>query len=84
MQMLGINCNDTVVFYKATPGSCNAKTDGLVGELMSPMPNSTSCYYNLPVECGYTGNEGLCKFDGFFAVNNTAAATVKICEVQQV
>ena len=85
VQILGINCTDTIVFFKAVPviGSCKTKTNGLIGELISPMPNSKSCFYKLPVECRVAGNEGLCKFDGFFAVNNTAAATVEICEVQQ-
>ena len=85
VQILGINCTDTIVFFKAVPilGSCKHKTNGWVGELRAPMPNSKSCYYKLPVECGDSGNEGFCNFEGFFAVNNTAAATVKICEVQQ-
>ena len=64
MQMLRINCTDIILSYKTAPvlGSCKAKTNGLVGELISPMPNSKSCFYNLPVECGVAGNEDPCNF----------------------
>ena len=79
----GITCNATVVFFKAIPvtDSCHSKrADGVLDEKMTPMPVSNSCYYKLPVDCslGY-----VCEFDGFIAVNTTAAVTMEVCDVQQ-
>ena len=79
--MNGLDCNTSVVFYKMGENNCRMKkTNGKVGKLLSAVPNSNMCYYELPVEC-YLG-DALCKFEGVLAVHNTEEKPVKICEIQ--
>ena len=84
VKMNDANCNGTVIFYKASPatvGCQKKKTDGIVGKLLKPLPNSDSCSFDLPVDCDITDGEA-CQFNGFFAVNG-GPVSVQVCKVLQ-
>ena len=79
--MNGLECNTSVVFYKVEETNCQMKkTNGDVGKLLSAVPNSNMCYYELPVECDV--GDALCKFEGVLAVHNPEEKSAEICEIQ--
>ena len=79
--MNGLECNTSVVLYKIRVNNCQMKkTHGEVGKLLSAVPNSNVCYYQLPVDCDVGAD--LCKFEGVLAVHNPEEKLVEICEIQ--
>ena len=82
VQMLPTGHCDNIMFMKsATGNTCeqNGKTEGEIGQLIATIPDSTSCYYKIPVEC----RRSVCAIRGYLAIQNNATVQIKICGIQQ-
>ena len=81
IMMNSLECNTSIIFYKVGENNCQMKkTNGDVGKLLSAVPNSNMCYYELPVECDV--GDALCKFEGVLAVHNPEQKPVEVGEIQ--
>ena len=80
----GLTCNSSIVFYKVggTMSDCHMKeTQGKVGQSFWVVPNMSTCYFRIPVECG--NRDDFCQFNGVLVVSNTKGESAEICELTQ-
>ena len=76
----GGHCKN-IMFMNSTRSTCgqNAKTEGEIGQLIATIPDNTSCYYQIPVECEGSS----CAMHGYLSIRNNATEQIKICGIQQ-
>ena len=80
----GLKCNASIVFYKVggSVAGCHMKeTQGKVGHPFWVVPNMSTCYFRIPVEC--EARDDFCQFNGVLVVSNTKGEFVEICELTQ-
>ena len=80
----GLKCNSSIAFYKLgeTMSDCHMKeTQGKVGQLFWVVPNMSTCYFRIPVEC--EARDDFCQFNGVLVVSNTKGKSAEICELTQ-
>ena len=81
VQMLPTGYCENIMFMNSAKGNTceqNGKT-GEIGQLIATIPESTSCYYKIPVEC----RRSFCVMYGYLAIENNATVQIKICGIQQ-
>ena len=75
--------NNTVIFFSTSYlSNCNEnrKVDQTLGEMLSSMPNSNACYFNVPIDCNISASEW-CQIHRHFALR--ADGIITVCGIQQ-
>ena len=75
------HCENIIFMNSATENTCeqNGKTDGEIGQLIATIPDSTSCYYKIPVECRHS----FCAMHGYLALQGSTTVQIKVCGIHQ-
>ena len=82
VQMLSAGlCGHIIFMNSAKRNTCeqNAKTEGEIGQLLASVPDSTACYYKIPLEC----RDRICSMRGYLAIQNNVTVQSNICGVKQ-